>query len=226
MISFHLHTLCFEFKCTYTVHLCPKEDRKYISTGIVTWCRVSIHTEFDVFWIRWMFQPLWTKVKSGLSNYSNEPHPQIHQHARPLMALPHSTRADKKWESLLLVFACLVGIIMNITAGNIGVWLLFVCHKLFDMYSPTHAPLLSHRLSSEVEYNLRRKGEEGRLCDHKRSNGWIEEEDQRLLPRIGISREGKDYHGTHYQLILQMHLLFLHLSHLHNYCDKVHYLLA
>ena len=112
-----------------------------------------------VFWITWMFQPYRTKVKSGLSNYSNEPHPQIHQHGRLLTAIPHSTWAGKKWECLLLVIVCLIGIIMNITVGNIGVWLLFICHKLFDMYTPTCAPLSSHCPSSEVEYDLRRKGQ-------------------------------------------------------------------
>ena len=110
-----------------------------------------------VFWITWMFQPYRTKVKSGLSNYSNEPHPQIHQHGRLLTAIPHSTWAGKKWECLLLVIVCLIGIIMNITVGNIGVWLLFICHKLFDMYTPTCEPLSSLCLSSEVDYDQRRK---------------------------------------------------------------------
>jgi len=35
--------------------------------------------------------------------------------------------------------------------------------------------------------------------------GWIEEGDQSLVLRVGNVREGKDYYGTHYKLILQMH---------------------
>ena len=165
-----------------------------------------------VFWITWMFQPYRTKVKSGLSNYSNEPHPQIHQHGRLLTAIPHSTWAGKKWECLLLVIVCLIGIIMNITVGNIGVWLLFICHKLFDMYTPTCAPLSSHCLSSEVEYDVRRKGQKEGGVITRGVIAWIEEGDKSLVLRIGNLREGKDDYGTHYQLILQMHLLFLHLT--------------
>jgi len=30
----------------------------------------------------------------------NEPHPQIHQHARLFTAIPHSTWTDKRWEGL------------------------------------------------------------------------------------------------------------------------------
>ena len=50
MINFQpIHCVYIEFKCTYTVHLCPKEDRKYIPTGMVTWCMISIHAKFNGF---------------------------------------------------------------------------------------------------------------------------------------------------------------------------------
>ena len=82
-------------------------------------------------------------------------HTPNHQHARLLTAIPHSTWAGKKWEVLLLVLVCLVGIIINITVGNIGVSLLFIRQTL---YPPTCAPLPGQCLSSEVEYDLWRKG--------------------------------------------------------------------
>ena len=50
MINFQpIHCVYIEFKCTYTVHLCPKEDRKYIPTGMVTWCMISIHEKYNGF---------------------------------------------------------------------------------------------------------------------------------------------------------------------------------
>lgn len=82
---------------------------------------------------------------------------------------------------------------------------------MFDMYTPTCAPLPTQCLSSEVEYGLRRKGEKEGDVITRGVMGWIEEGDQSLLPRIGNLREGKDYYDTHYQLVLQKHLLFLHL---------------
>ena len=75
---------------------------------------------------------------------------------------------------------------------NISVSLLFICYKLFDMYTPTCAPLLSQCLSSEVEYELRRKGEKEGSVITTGVMGWIEEGDQSLVLRIGISRERRD----------------------------------
>ena len=74
--------------------------------------------------------------------------------------------------------------------GNIGVSLLFIRHKLFDMYTPTCAPLPGQCLSSEVEYDLWRKGKKEGGVITKGVMEWIVEGDQSLVLRIEISREG------------------------------------
>ena len=70
--------------------------------------------------------------------------------------------------------------------GSISVSPLFILHKLFDIeYTPTCALLLSQCLSSEVEYDVRRKGQKEGGVITRGVIAWIEEGDKSLVLRIG-----------------------------------------
>jgi len=129
-----------------------------------------------VFWIRCMFQPYRTKVNSGLSNYWKELHLQIDQHGTLLMAIPHSTWAGKKWECLLLVIVCLVGIIMN-NYNDGQYWYLTAVHMSQNAWYVHSNICTTTESMSELWSGIwaEEEGREGRQCDQKRSNridGW------------------------------------------------------